>query len=98
MGSFGDFTVQCSNGCGQKLTFMSVPDGPRCCAVCRQLGDRSLVVLLKSEKTPERIAAFRAAPSGSVAFARGLRDRGIRDEAYEAVLRKFEEDKGICAT
>ena len=76
--------IACS-GCGNESwlhgeTVMRMIDDGRDktyeCGTCVILGDRSLVKLLR-DPTPERIAAFRASPPGSVLFAESLRKRGI---------------------
>jgi hypothetical protein len=46
------------------------------CVVCRSLGARALVPLLK-DPTPEALAAFRASPPGSVLFDVGLMRRNL---------------------
>ena len=63
--------------CGCKITYLGVSDPPRECVLCKFLGDRSLVWLLR-DPTPENIAAFRAAPRGSEIFNGRLRRLNIR--------------------
>lgn len=50
------------------------------CVVCKSLGDRAIVPLLRTKPGAERDAAlekFRASPPGSVLFNVGLMRRGV---------------------
>ena len=59
----GDFRREKCEKCGLETSFPDAPDLELVCAVCKFLGDRSLVALL-ADPSPERLAKFRAATPG----------------------------------
>ncbi len=87
---FPDMVVPCSR-CGVSFKLREdtdvVPDFVEC-VVCKSLGARALVPLLRNP-TPEAVAAFKASPPGSVLFKVGLMRRGLPEYGYTT---PFEED------
>ena len=56
------------------------------CEVCRSLGGRALVPLLKArgKEREAALVAFRASPPGSVLFNAGLMRRGVPQYGYKS--------------
>ena len=81
MGAIFPDTKHPCHRCGNAVVVKGGFDAPDQveCRVCKMLGDRALVPLLRNP-SKEALRRFQAAPKGSVLFEQQLEARGKRDK------------------